>query len=194
MHPNEQELNSGRRLADKLFRRLVLLRRDLKMHRSIVESDLFREYLACAAPWLRASFCLMDLLERVKNFGLTGFFLDTGWWQQYETTEALTLVDAEVREQFELSRQTFDAGLDPDVGLNKERFCQSVLDALCLYLSRESEAAYDWLVLMNRYGALGSPSEAGAVSGADANMVPERASAISPYGVQALSLPAAPTI
>ncbi|HMY54485.1 MAG TPA: hypothetical protein PK671_16095 [Candidatus Obscuribacter sp.] len=187
MHANGQELNSGRRLADKLYRRLVFLRRDLQMHPAIVESDLFREYLACAAPWLRASYCLMDLIERVKNFGLTGFFLDTGWWQQYETTEALALVGAEVREQFELSRQSFDAGLDPDVGLDKERFCQSILEALCLHLSSESEAAYDWLVLMNRYGALGSPADSGTAISPDVNVVMARGSAISPYGVQVFS-------
>lgn len=141
---------SGEELCAKVNSRLIYLRRDLQMHRLILEGDLFREYLAAAPKWLRASYCLGDMVKRVKSFGFAGYFLDTGWWQLQAVEQSLVAVGAEgALNVFNRAKSNFDVGLDTD--LSTESFCFECMQYLYALLEQEEKGVSDWLKLMDEY-------------------------------------------
>lgn len=152
---------SGEELCAKVNSRLLFLRRDLQMHRLILEGDLFREYLAAAPKWLRAAYCLNDMVKRIKIFGFSGYFLDTGWWQLQAVEQSLIAVGAEgALNIFSLAKNNFEVGLDPDVSISsivyagtnsKDAFCNECMQYLFALLEQEEKGVSDWLKLMDEY-------------------------------------------
>lgn len=172
---SSQSAGRGGILRRKLSERLLFLRRDLRMHRLIIEGDLFREYLAAAPGWLSANYCLNDMVNRVKAFGFNGYFIDTGWWQLEAVESALAAIGADSALQlFKGARANFDNGLDPDIGAGSifvegmagvHSFCQSIVEKLQSFLVLYEDAIEDWLKLMDTYSVRLLPSSPPAVTG-----------------------------
>lgn len=144
----------GERLSAKLRAGLLFLRRDLQSHKLILEGDLFREYIAAAPQWLKSAFCLIEFSEKVDRFGLTGFFIDTGWWQVEETEKALSFAGAAgAREVYKLARESFSAGLDADL-MDRSLLMSITRDSLHKLLVAHESEVDEWLVVLSRYGSI----------------------------------------